>query len=91
MPTNEELEGITIAEVKEFLNFLDRVEEVKVVRLQPGDIIVCKTDDRVTTEGAARVQSALKRVFPDHEVLITSSCSIEVARPEHIDGSEGAC
>ncbi len=55
--------------------------------LLPGDVIVCKTDDRVTMEAAERVQSALTRVFPGHEVLITSNCSIEVGRPEQFDGS----
>jgi hypothetical protein len=64
------------------------VEEVRVLRLQPGDIIVANLAERsgTTWEAAEKLRERLKEAFPDHEVLVCSGFTLEVARPPGIDG-----
>jgi hypothetical protein len=60
--------------------------EVKVLRLQPGDILVAKVDDRVSQERAVSLRETLQTAFPGYEVVVVSGFDLEVARALDIDG-----
>lgn len=66
------------------------VEEVRVLRLQPGDVLVAKVSDRITPETVEAVKWNLESAFPGYRVIVVSGIDLEVARPEHIDGSGGS-
>lgn len=62
---------------------LPAVDEVKILRLQPGDTIVCRTERRLTDEEFAKIGENLKRCFPDSRVaVLDGGATIEVLRAE---------
>lgn len=42
----------------------------QVLRLQPGDILVVKSERRLTVEQATALREHVKERIPDHEVLV---------------------
>lgn len=66
------------------------VEEVRVLRLQAGDVIVAKMDDYLSPEQVKAVSDKLEAMFPNHKVAICMGLTLEVARPEQSDGSVSA-
>ena len=46
--------------------------EAKVLRLQPGDIVVFETDTHLSCEQAQRLIDQAKAKIPGHEVLLLS-------------------
>lgn len=49
------------------------ITEVQRLRIEPGDKIVIRCQDRISSEAAMKLHEILKRAFPDHEVLILDS------------------
>jgi hypothetical protein len=45
-------------------------ESVRILRLQPGDVVVVRLADRMDKHTAETIRNDLKPKFPDHEVLI---------------------
>lgn len=57
------------------------VEQVRVLRLQPGDIIVARVHEAIPMAQAKTTVDRLKEIFKGHEVLVCSGFTLEVARP----------
>ena len=60
------------------------LESVKVLRLEPGDVIVAKLADHHDYAVAEKARTRLEDCFPGHKVVILGG--MEVARPTHNDG-----
>lgn len=57
---------------------------IRVLRLEPGDVIVASFPDHNRIPGGAleQIRDALKEKFPGHEVLLMGGgVELEVARP----------
>jgi len=64
-------------------------EEARVVRLQPGDVIVLSTSKRLTMEAVDVLRERLGELFGDHRVaILEDGLSLEVLRKERFDGGE---
>lgn len=44
--------------------------EIRRVRIQPGDVIVLRTDAHITAAVGERIVTDLKDIFPGHKVII---------------------
>lgn len=62
------------------------IEEVRVLRLQPGDVIIARVANDTTAETAMGVRQNLEGAFPGYRVIVTAGIGIEVARPDQSDG-----
>lgn len=62
----------------------DEIQEVRVLRLQPGDTLVLRSDQHLTPEVAARMQEQLKAAAPEGVkcVVLDSGLGVEVIRAE---------
>lgn len=59
------------------------LEEIKRVRLAPGDVLVLRVKDRPPEERIARIVEQMKSIFPDHRaVILRDGMELEVAGPE---------
>jgi hypothetical protein len=57
------------------------VEEIKVARLQPGDVIVVKTNG-ASGEDIEYINQSFEYLFPDHRaIVLDGDISMEVVRP----------
>lgn len=69
-------------------DLLERIEEIRVVRLRPGDVVVARSAVALDQEDSREIAEALKSLFPDNKcILLAGGIDIEVVRPE---GSEVA-
>jgi hypothetical protein len=66
------------------INALRGIEEIKIARLRPGDVIIVKTATNLEPEENAVIRREVERLFPGHEVVITIGLDIEVVRPESL-------
>jgi hypothetical protein len=63
-------------------------ESVRVMRLQPGDVIVVQYKDAISQDHYTKVAARMRGVFPDHRVVVLDSdTEISVARPDADLGS----
>lgn len=63
------------------------VAAVQVLRPQPGDIIVLRTEDRISPDTYARLKASAETAFPDMKVvLLDGRVSMEVVRPVTFTG-----
>lgn len=62
--------------------------EVRVLRLQPDDVLVTVVNRHLSRECTATVAAQLKEEFPGHRVLITEHIELLVVRPEVADRIE---
>jgi hypothetical protein len=63
-------------------------ESVRILRLQPGDVIVVRIADRIDKPAAEAIRDDLKPKFPDHEVLVLGpDADLEIVR----DGDSSRC
>lgn len=49
---------------------LPATASITVARLQPDDVIVVESDERLTVEGAERLKAHVQQVWPDHRVAV---------------------
>jgi hypothetical protein len=66
---------------------VEPLPEVKVLRLQPGDVLVAKVDPDTRPEALEQLRKRLELEFPGQKILVCSGVELEVARPEQFDGS----
>ena len=53
------------------ISFDDEViGDVKKLNLAPGDTVLVEVAGRVSAQDAANIRAHVRRVFPDHEVLV---------------------
>lgn len=58
-------------------------EAVKVLPLRPGDLLIFRSEDRLTFEQTERVRGLLEKNIPGHRVLVLDGgADIEVLRRE---------
>jgi hypothetical protein len=57
---------------------IDYITHLQAVTLQPGDVIVARTDKAVSDETAARLVCFIEGKFPGHEVLVLGSVELGV-------------
>jgi uncharacterized membrane protein affecting hemolysin expression len=64
--------------------YINRISfEIEILRLQPGDLVVFKTDMLLTANQAEKLRQALKKQLPEGvDSMIVSSASIEVIKAE---------
>jgi hypothetical protein len=56
-------------------------ESVRILRLQPGDVVVVRFADRIDKLTAETIRNDLKPKFPDHEVLVLGpDADLEIVR-----------
>ncbi len=68
------------------LLYVPDLEGIRVMRLQPGDVIVVETSGRLSKQQAEMAQHQLKAVWPEHEVLICDEgMRLNVAREGGFD------
>jgi len=64
---------------KEFL----KTFEVALLRVKPGDVIILRTDAKLSMAGATEIRAMLKAAFPNNRSLIVANgTTLEVARGE---------
>lgn len=64
------------------------IEEVRVLRLQPGDILVARVAEEATPDAIEGIRKRLEAMFPDHKTLVCLGITLEVARQsEQFDGT----
>lgn len=63
MSTNDATEREIDADEVEF-------ESASVMRLQPGDVLLFRSPDRLTMEQSTRVSGILEKLFPSHEIFV---------------------
>jgi hypothetical protein len=56
------------------------LEAMSVLTVQPGDIIVVRSSRLLSPEGAGRLTSRLREVFPDNQVMVLDGLDIGVVR-----------
>jgi len=56
------------------------LEHVKVMRLEPGDVIVARVAPGTTWEDAQRLKDTLQVKFPGHEAMVTAGAELDVLR-----------
>lgn len=57
------------------------LESATILRLEPGDILVIKSDRRVSRALLERLQGRMQERFPEHKVLVLEAgLSLEVVR-----------
>jgi hypothetical protein len=57
--------------------------DVKVLRLQPGDMVVLTVADNISWEQTIQLRSAAEERFPDNdEIVVLNRVGIEIVRPE---------
>lgn len=65
------------------------IEEVRVMRLQPGDIVVARVGEGYNPAGVEAARYRLTQIFPGHQVLVVSGAELSVVRPDPLDGERG--
>jgi hypothetical protein len=66
---------------------LPPLKAAKVVRLQPGDVLVLVCEDQITKEQAALLTEYGEQAFPGHKVVVLSGgLDIKLIRPERARG-----
>lgn len=64
------------------------LREVRVLRLQPGDVVVLNFTDRVTGMERDETLTRLAGMFPDHRCIVTERAELAVVRPDVADQIE---
>lgn len=60
------------------------IQKIETKDLQPGDIVVIRTQGAISMKDADRLKEYLMPVFKDHHVIILSEgMSIEIYRQTH--------
>lgn len=57
------------------------IEELRVVGLRPGDVILVRTQQDVTKDQVDQIRARLSEVFPGHQIVIMTGVGIEIVRP----------
>lgn len=57
------------------------LEEVRILRLEPGDVLVLEAKQRVSQAEAEKLRERIESVFPGHKALIIDGATLVVARP----------
>lgn len=60
--------------------------EVRVVRVQPGDVLAIVTPERISMQEAHERCMELRAMWPDNEVVVISQADLRVLRQEAGDG-----
>jgi uncharacterized protein (DUF58 family) len=56
-------------------------ESIRILRLQPGDVVVVRLADHIDKLTAEKIRDDLKPKFPDHEVLVLGpNADLEIVR-----------
>jgi hypothetical protein len=58
------------------------VQEVTIVRVQPGDVIVLTTRRRITPDMARELRSQVQSVWPNNKVVVADDVDISIARTD---------
>lgn len=69
------------------------IEKVSVLRLQPGDYLVLRTDNYMTQEAVACLQESAEAAFPEAKGrvrVIDGGLAAEVLRPETVEAAADA-
>ncbi len=57
-------------------------DSVAVVRVQPGDVILFRSPDRLSGETRARIAKMMEAIFPANEIIVLEAeMDIAVLRP----------
>lgn len=64
----------------------EAIQEVRVMRLQPGDIIVAKVFEYASYDSVQTVKKHLETFFEGHRVLVLSGIDLNIARPHESHG-----
>lgn len=57
------------------------LKEMAVLRLEPGDVLVLTTEDRITDADADALYARMCETFPGHKVALLEGLQLAVARP----------
>lgn len=57
------------------------LEGVRILRLEPGDVLVLRAERRVSVAEANQLRERMESVFPGHKSLVLDGVTLEVARP----------
>jgi hypothetical protein len=58
-------------------------ESVRIMRLQPGDVIVVQVRDAGNERDRDKFLARLERVFPEHKaIIVDNGAEISIARPD---------
>lgn len=60
------------------------LDEIKVARLRPGDVILVKTPAVMLDYEVERILSTVQHWFPHNDVRILAGIDIEVVRPTEV-------
>jgi biotin synthase-like enzyme len=64
------------------LDVLGRIEEIRIARLRPGDIVLVKTPPDMKDYELVGMLATIQHWFPHHDVRICAGIDVEVIRPE---------
>lgn len=69
------------------LDVLAKIDEIRIARLRPGDVVLVKTPADMLEDDLAQMLATVQHWFPHNDVRVLAGIDIEVVRPE---GSEVA-
>lgn len=75
---------MSVAElVRRFQGRAKKVQSITILRLEPGDTLICKCPMRLPDTEKTDLYRALKTLFPKHAcVVLEAGIDLEVVRPE---------
>lgn len=63
-------------------------ESVRVMRLQPGDVVVIEVNYPVSAKDIDQFKARLERTFPGHKaIVLDNGARLTITRPDPKDGS----
>jgi hypothetical protein len=60
------------------------LESLSVLHLQPGDVLVLRSNDRLPREAVTEVSNRMRQVFPNHKTVILDQLDLGVVRQGEI-------
>lgn len=63
------------------------LEEVRILRLQPGDVVVCTPRRRLSSAEADEVFGQMRKAFPNHQVVVVDEADLSVMRADKTEAT----
>jgi hypothetical protein len=64
-------------------DLLERIDEIRIARLRPGDIVLVRTPAGMVDVDLEGMLATIQHWFPHNDVRICAGIDIEIVRPEN--------
>jgi biotin synthase-like enzyme len=74
-----------MSDLSELARLADHLDEIRVLRLQPGDVLVATPRRELDHTEVGELLAGMKAAFPGCEVRVVSGLTLDVVRAEEPD------